>query len=460
MSIDDSLGQVTSPPTSNDPGDSGHGVLPSIPEDEMRRARIAGGMGTMLENIDMVLYSTATAVVFNQLFFPNVSPAIGYIASFGAYAVGFGARPLGGFVFGHFGERLGRKFVMVATLFLMGTATFSMGLLPTYEQVGILAPILLIVLRFIQGFGAGAEMASAVVLLTEFAQKGRRGRTASWVWIGASIGFVIASLLWIGAQRLLSDDALLSWGWRVIFMSSILVTVAAWIIRRTLKESPVFDAVKARRSKEAKAPIADVLAHGRRPLFRVFLMSYGVQTHSYIYNAFVGAYLIGTVGVNKSLIPNMLLLGGLVAAPGCYLVARASDRFGRRSVNIAVMSLLLVFSAPAFLMLRTGVTWLIAIVYIIGFIFAVEGAVAAQAPTYAELFGSRYRFAGVALGRELAAALGGGLAPFICAALLSAFSKSIWPIAIFMMVAAGISLIQLVMLPETVDRDLLTEADA
>ena len=205
--------------------------LVEVPASELRRAKWAGFVGTMLENFDMVIYSTATAIVFNQIFFPNVSPTVGYVASFGAYAVGFMARPLGGLFFSRYGDRLGRKFVMVATLYLMGTATFAMGLLPTYAQVGLLAPILLVACRFVQGFGAGAEMASGVVLLTEFAPRGKRGATTSLVWAGAGVGFVLGALVWILVQQL-PEEALLSYGWRLVFLSSIGVTIAAYIIRR------------------------------------------------------------------------------------------------------------------------------------------------------------------------------------------------------------------------------------
>jgi MFS family permease len=426
---------------------------------DLKRAKWAGFVGTMLENYDMVVYSTATAIVFNQIFFPNVSPVVGYISSFGAYAVGFGARPLGGLFFSRFGDRLGRRFVMVATLYLMGTATFAMGLLPTYEQVGILAPILLVACRFVQGFGAGAEMASGVVLLTEYAPRGRRGATASMVWIGASVGFIAAALVWMLVQQL-SDEALLSYGWRLVFLSSIVVTIAGYIIRRTMKESPVFAEIKERNQEKVNTPLREVFKSGRRPLLAAGLINIGANGHSYIYSAFVGAYLIGTVQVETTLIPQMVLLGGVFAIPGAWMAGRAIDKWGRRPVSLVIMSVLLLFSAPAFMLLNTGNPWLIAIVYIVGFVFAVEGAPAAQSPLFAELFGSRYRYAGVAVAREFSAILGGGIAPIICASLLSIFLNNFWPVAIYMMIIALISVLQLLAIPETRDRDLMTEKDA
>lgn len=430
-----------------------------VPSAELRRAKWAGFVGTLLENFDMVIYSTATAIVFNEVFFPNVSPAVGYVASFGAYAVGFAARPLGGLFFSRFGDRLGRKFVMVATLYLMGSATFAIGLLPTYEQVGLFAPILLVLCRFVQGFGAGAEMASAVVLLTEFSPRGKRGATTSLVWVGASVGFIVAALVWIAVQQL-PQDAMLAYGWRLVFLSSIVVTIAAYVIRRRMQESPVFAEVKAERESEAHSPLREVLVNGRRPLAQVFFINVGSHAHSYIYNAFVGAYLIGTVQVDPTLIPKMVLLGGVFAVPGAWLAGRASDRWGRKPVNIAILAVLLVFSAPAFMLLDSGNIWLISLVYIVGFVFAVEGAIAAQSPMFAELFGSRYRYAGLAVAREFSAIFGGGIAPMICSALLSWYTDSFWPVAIYMMLMAGISIVQGFRIPETRDRDLVTESDA
>lgn len=427
---------------------------------DLRRARWAGFVGTFLENFDMVIYSTATALVFNQVFFPNVDPIIGYISSFGAYAVGFGARPLGGLFFSRFGDRLGRRFVMVATLYLMGTATFAMGLLPTYAQVGLLAPILLVACRFLQGFGAGAEMASGVVLLTEYAPTGRRGRTASMVWVGAAVGFVAAALVWMLVQSLLSKDALLEFGWRIVFLSSIVVTIAAYVIRRTMKESPVFEEVKEQAREQASTPIREVFRNGRRPLLAAGLINIGSNGQSYIYSAFLGAYLVGTVQIDAAIVPLMLLIGGIAAIPGAYLAGRAIDKFGRRPVSIVIMSTLIVFAAPAFLLLNTGNLALIAVCYIVGFVFAVEGAPAAQSPLFAELFGSQYRYAGVAIAREFSAILGGGIAPIVCAWLLAVFSGSFWPIVMYMILIAAISLVTVLRLPETKDRDLLIAKDA
>lgn len=439
-------------------GHTTHGPPATVPQKELRRAGWAGFIGTVLENYDMVVYGVGTAIIFNTLFFPNVSPAVGFIASFGAYAVGFIARPMGGLFFSRYGDKIGRKFVLVATLALMGTATFAMGLLPTYESVGILAPILLTVLRFIQGFGAGAEMASAVVLLAEFAPKGKRGAMTSLVWAGAAVGSVFGSLAWVLVQQLPRED-LESWGWRLVFLSSALVTIAAYLIRRHMKESPVFAELK-REHEESASPVKEVLLKGRRPLRQVFLINMGTHAHSYIYQAFLGTFLISVVNIDKAVIPQLLAMGGLFAIPAALLAGRATDRWGRKPVNVFILAFLFLFSFPAFWLSSTGNIWLIALVYAVGFTFAVEGGIAAQSAMYAELFGSKYRYAGVAIAREFSAILGGGIAPIICSALLAWATNSYWPIAVYMMVIVGISLVQAIKTPETRDRDLTSEENA
>lgn len=426
----------------------------------VRRAAWAGLIGTALEQFDFVIYGTASAIIFNQIFFPNVEPAIGVIASFGAYAVGFGARPLGGLFFSKFGDRLGRKWVMVATLFLMGIATFAIGLLPTYEQVGIAAPLLLVACRFFQGFGAGAEQAGGVVLLTETAAKGRRGRYASLVFVGAAAGTALGAVVWILVQ-LMPEDQLLSYGWRLVFFSSIFVTIAAYVIRRKMDESPVFKELKNEGiAVRQRTPVSDVVKNGRRGLARVFFMNVGANAHSYIFQVFLGSYLITELAVDATFIPKVLLIGALFACVSAVVFGTLSDRFGRRPMYLFATGFLLLFPVPAFLLLNTGSMFLIGLVMVLGFIFAAQGTVGVQAAYFPELFGSRYRYAGVALGREFSSVFGGGIAPLICSALVTAATGAWWPVAVYMMFMMGISFVTALMSPETVDRDLLSEEDA
>ncbi len=425
----------------------------------VRRAAWAGLVGTALEQYDFVIYGTAAAIVFPALFFPDASPAAGVIASFATYAVGFAARPVGGLVFSLVGDRWGRKFVLVTTLFLMGFATLAIGLLPTYSQVGVWAPVLLVACRLLQGLGAGAEQAGGIVLVTETAPVGSRGRLASLVYVGAAAGTALGAAVWLGAQQL-SDDALDSWGWRLVFLSSVFVTIAAYIIRRRLRESPVFQDVRDRIEEVPRVPVTDVLANGKRALARVFFLNIGGNTHSYIYQVFIAAYLVETVGVDDSLIPKVLLAGALAACVSAYVAGLLGDRYGRRPVFLFIAGFLVVFTVPGLALVTTGNTALVYLVVVVGFVFAAYGTVGVQAAWFPELVGSRYRYAGVALGREFSSVVGGGVSPLICSSLIAWASDAWWPVAVYMIALMLVSLLAAVWSPETRDRDLLTEADA
>lgn len=434
--------------------------IPPVDQKNLRRAAWAGGIGTALENFDFTIYGTASAIIFGKIFFPNLDPTVGTIASFGTLFIGFGARPLGGLFFSKYGDRLGRKFVMVATLFLMGVATFAVGLLPTYATVGLWAPVLLLVVRFFQGFGAGAEQASGIVLLTETAPNGQRGRYASLVFVGAAAGAAMAAVVWILVQRM-SDEALLSYGWRLVFFSSIFVTIAAWIIRRKVKESPVFEELKVDGVVEQEvSPVADVWKHGKKHLARIFFMNIGANAHSYIFQVFAGAYLINEIDVDPKWIPKFLLVGAVCACFSAVGFGIMSDRLGRRRMYLYTTGFLFLFVVPAFLLMTTGNLVLICIVIVIGFMVASQGTVGVQAAYFPELFGSRYRYAGVAIGREFSSVFGGGLAPLICSALVQWATGSWWPVAVYMMVIMAITFGTTLFAPETVDRDLLIEEDA
>ncbi|MEU7818579.1 MFS transporter [Pseudonocardia sp. NPDC049154] len=431
---------------------------PSVDPKALRRAAWAGLVGTTLEQYDFVIYGTASALIFSNLFFPNISPAAGILASFSAYAVGFAARPLGGLFFSRFGDRLGRKWVLVATLLLMGGSTLAIGLLPTYAQVGILAPVLLVACRFLQGFGAGAEQSGGATLLTETAGIGRRGRFASLVMTGAALGTALGAVAWILAQ-LLPDDDLMSWGWRLVFLSSLLVTVAALIIRRRLNESPVFQELKEQHA-EPRKPVAETFRHGRRPLVLVTLMTIGVSSQSYTYQVFMASYLVSSVGVDKAFVPKVLLVGAICGGIAAVGFGALSDRFGRKPVYTAILSALVLLPGPSFIALNTGSHVAIVVTIIVGFILACQGATGVTMSYFPELFGNRYRYAGVTLGREFASVLGGGVAPLICAALVSAFSGSWVPVAAYMMLIMILSLIAARFAPETRDRDLTVAEDA
>lgn len=445
----------------NDRADIDDGSGNVVDRRNLRTASWGGLVGTALEQYDFVIYGTATAIVFNRIFFTGASPAVAILAGFATYAVGFAARPLGGIFFSRYGDRIGRKFVLIATLFLMGISTFLIGTLPTFDQVGLLAPGLLVLLRLLQGFGAGAEQAGGVVLLTEVAPVNRRGRYASLVFVGASAGTALGAVVWILAQ-LLPEDQLLSWGWRLVFFSSAFVTLAAYLLRRKLRDAPVFEQAKEEQDKEqerAGDPIRRVFTVGLRPFLRTFALNIGGNAHSYIFQVFMASYLVETVGVNERVVPPALLIGALFGCLSAFVTGSLTDRLGRRPVIIAVASFLVIFPAPAFLMLDTGNTVLVVLVIVLGFIFAAYGTVGSQGAAFAELAGSRYRYAGVALGREFSAVLGGGVAPFISALLVQLVAGWIG-VVIYMMAIMLITLITAIRMPETRGRDLRIEADA
>lgn len=424
----------------------------------VRKAAWAGMVGTTLEQYDFVIYGTASALVFSKLFFPNVSPAVGILASFSAYAVGFLARPLGGLFFSRYGDRLGRKWVLVATLLLMGGSTLLIGLLPTYAMIGIAAPALLVLCRFFQGFGAGAEQAGAATLLTETVGRGRRGRYASLVMVGAAMGTALGAVVWILVQ-LLPDEDLMSWGWRLVFLSSLVVTVVAMVIRRKLDESPVFAELKEAHVAPRK-PASEVFRHGRRPMLLAMFMNVGTSAQSYTFQVFIASYLVTAVGVDKAFVPPVLLIGAICGGIAAFGFGTLSDRVGRKPVYSAILLAIVIMPAPAFIAMNTGNPVAIVVTLIIGFVLAVNGAVGVQMSYFPEMFGNRYRYAGVTMGREFSAALGGGFAPLICAGLIAWFSGSWIPVAIYMSLIALVSLIAARIAPETVDRDLNTPHDA
>lgn len=430
---------------------------PGTRDPQLRRAAWAGLIGTVLEQYDFVIYGTAAAIVFSQLFFPNVSPAVGLLASFSTYAVGFLARPLGGVFFARYGDRLGRKWVLVATLTLMGVATMAIGLLPTYEQVGVLAPILLVLCRIAQGFGTGAEQSGGATFLTESAPPGQRGRYAALVMSGAAIGTALGAVTWTLVQWL-PEDQFMSWGWRAVFLSSIFVTLAAYIIRRRVQESEVFTEVK--KNVAPRAPLADVLRDGKKPMFLALFITVGASVYTYAFQVFAVSYLVTDVGVERSFVLQALFIASLIAAVTAVVFGALSDKFGRRKVYLVLVVTALILTIPLFLMMATGSPALVLLALVLAVAVMSLGLVGPTMSYLPELFGSRYRYAGLTLGRELAAVLGGGIAPLICSALLTYFSGSWWPVAGYLMFMMTLTLVATILAPETKDRDLTATTNA
>lgn len=434
----------------------------------IRNAALAGGVGTMLEQFDFAIYGLAAALVFPAVFFPEADPLAGSLMSFAGFAVGFLARPLGGLVFAHFGEKLGRKWVLVTTLAIMGAATFLIGIIPTYASIGIAAPILLFSLRLFQGLGAGAEQSGSATLLAETARPGSRGRLSSSVMMGAAAGTVLGTLVFSVLQWVMSEETFMAWGWRIVFWFSILITVAAWLIRRHLSESPVFVELKESTSdlKEEAAPLAQAMKFGWKRIAQAAIMNWGPNTNSYTVQTFFVTYVTTQVYLNgtdelfpRSTITDIQLIGAVVGIISAFTWGFISDKYGRKPMYLIIAGIATVMPIVYFNLLDTGVVWMVGLAVALGYVFAAYGNVGVQMSYYPELFGTRYRYAGVTVAREISSLIGGGIAPMICSWLLLQYGTWI-PLAIYMGFTMLCSFLTTLWVPETVDRDLSITTDA
>ena len=415
----------------------------------VNRVVLASFIGTTIEWYDFFLYGTAAALVFNRLFFPTIDPLAGTMAAFATYAVGFFARPLGGIIFGHFGDALGRKSMLVTTLMIMGVATFLIGVLPTYEQAGVWAPVLLVLLRFIQGLGVGGEWGGAVLMAVEHGTAKRRGLRASWVQAGVPAGLLLATLVFNAFSSLPEKD-FLAWGWRVPFLLGLLLLGIGLFIRLAVVESPVFLAMKAARpaAKEARPPILEVLTKYRRNVLLAMGARFAENAFFYIFTVFVLTYATKQLDLPKATILNGVLLGSVVQFICIPCFGALSDHVGRRPVYLGGAIFLALFAFPFFWLVdqkSTVAVWLAIVVGLIGH-SAMYGP---QAAFFSELFGTNVRYSGASLGYQLASPFAGGLAPLIATALLQWSGGRPWPIAVYLVVMALITIVSVWLAKET-----------
>ncbi len=418
----------------------------------IRRVVVASFIGTAIEWYDFFLYGTASALVFNGLFFPNFDPVAGTMAAFATYAVGFFARPLGGVIFGHFGDRVGRKSMLVTTLMIMGLATFCVGLLPTYGQVGMLAPVLLVALRFVQGLGVGGEWGGAVLMVVEHADKKRRGLFASWVQAGVPVGLLLATGVF-GIFSRLPKPAFLAWGWRVPFLLGILLTGIGFFIRMHVRESPLFEQAKSAQPAP-KMPLLEVLRTHRRNVLLTMGARFAENAFFSIFTVWVLTYATQRLGMEWSAVLNGVLLGSAAQLVAIPLFGALSDRVGRRPVYLGGAIFLLTLAFPFFWLVdlkSTPLVWLAIIIGMIGHA-AMYGP---QSAFFSELFGTRTRYTGVSLGYQLAAPFSGGLAPLIASALLSWSGGKPWPIALYLIAMSVVTIISVLLAAETNRQDLV-----
>jgi MHS family metabolite:H+ symporter-like MFS transporter len=438
---------------------------------DLTKAAVSGWLGTAMEFMDFQLYSLAAAIVFNQIFFPDVSPAIALIAAMATYGVGYVARLAGAIYFGRMGDRIGRRRVLFLTIALMGVSTTLIGVLPTYQMVGITAPILLVVLRLVQGFGAGAEIAGATVMLAEYAPVRRRGLVASLVSLGTNSGTLAASALWALLLAVLSEEQLLSWGWRLPFLLSFVLMIFAVWIRTNVKESPVFEAradvvdgVALSRAEVESAEAQPVLQTALKQrkgkaFFLALALRFGQAGNSGLVQTFLVGYIATSLAMDRALPTEAIMWGSIVGFVTVPLVGMLGDRFGRRSMYSALSLLTIAFAFPMMLMITSGSTAALLLGMIAGLNLGVLGLFALESVTMAELFGARTRFTQLALSKEIGGILATAIGPVIAASLTAA-TGSWWPIAAMLIVYSTITLVAARLAPETRGRDLVQLEDA
>jgi MHS family metabolite:H+ symporter-like MFS transporter len=384
---------------------------------DLYRAGWAASLGSALEYYDFALYSLASALIFGPLFFPAQDPTIGLIASFSTYFLGFAVRPVGGIIFGDLGDRLGRKFVLLATIMLMGAASTLIGVLPTYASVGYWAPVMLIVLRLLQGLGAGAEQAGASVLMTEYAPRDRRGFFAAIPFMGIQLGTVAASLIYF-VLLLQIQDVADTWLWRVPFLLSVvLIAVAIWI-RLRLKESPEFTKLEARHQVDER-PLTHLLQNSKKTVLLGMGLRMAENGGSSLYQALAVSYMVSVMGLTGQIGALSLVFAPFVGALVVPLAGMLSDRYGRVIVYRAFAIFQLLIAFPVWWVLSRGDVAASLIVMSIALGVGTWGMFGAQGALLPELFGARHRYIGVALAREVSAVIAGGVAPLIGSALIA-----------------------------------------
>jgi metabolite-proton symporter len=421
----------------------------------LRRAVIASTVGTTIEWYDFLLYSTVTGLVFNKVFFAGSDPWVGTLQAFGVYFVGFVARPIGAAIFGHYGDRIGRKATLIVTLLMTGIATAAVGLVPGYDQIGIWGAVILVILRLIQGIGVGGEWGGSVLLAMEWAQTNKnRGFITSWPQFGGPAGLFLANVAVLFFSWY-SGDQFLNWGWRIPFLISIVMVAVGLWIRLGILETPVFRRILAE-NKVERAPTIEVLKRQPREILLCALLRMAEQTPSFIFNAFVLTYGTLVVGASRDLLLMALVVMtalGFVTVP---IAGALSDRIGRRKVYIGGCIFVAVFTFGYFALLDTKVPELVFLAVALSFI-PVMTMYGPQAALIAEAFTPRLRYSGASLGYQLASIIAGGPAPFVSAWLFSTY-HSAFPIGLYVCVCAAISICAALLLPDQTNKDIAHEA--
>ena len=429
---------------------------------DMRKVALTSLSGTSIEWYDFFLYGTAAAVIFPQAFFPQDLPTmVVLIASFSTFAVGFLARPLGGAIFGHFGDRVGRKKTLVVALMMMGVATTLIGFLPTYQSIGVMAPLLLVVLRFVQGLAIGGQWGGAMLLVTESAPKDQRGWYGAYAQAGAPVGVILANLAFLGVSASLSEADFMDWGWRLPFIASFVLILISMYVQLKLEDTPAFKALAANQAPKdtaqqtvVKSPIVEVL---RRYPKRIVLAAgafLSIQVTFYILIAFVVAYGVNspTVTLSRDMMLTAVLVAAAIMVPSQFYFSGLSDRLGRKTVYRWGAILTGLWGFALFPLIDTGDPILICVAVTMGLVF-LGMQYGPQAAFFTELFSTEVRYSGASLGYQLGAIVGGALAPTIAVLLWNNFG--IFWVSVYIALAAILTLISLSQLTETQGSDLM-----
>jgi len=418
----------------------------------IRRVAIASFIGTTIEWYDFFLYGTASALIFGRLFFPNYDPLTGTLASFGTYAVGFAARPIGGIVCGHYGDKIGRKSMLILTLLIMGIATFLIGCLPTYSQIGIWAPIMLVVLRVAQGFGVGGEWGGAVLMAVEHAPAGRRGFYGSWPQIGVPAGLLLSTVVF-GQIAKLPEEALFGWGWRVAFLLSFILIGVGLFVRLAIVESPLFTRIKEA-GGESRAPILDAVRDHPKSVLLAMGARLAENGAFYLYTVFVLTYATqASIGFSRSTVLAAISIAAVIELFSMPAFGALSDRFGRRPVYLFGAIFTALFAFPFFWMIESSNATLMVLAIVLALVFGHSAMYGPQASFFSELFGTRVRYSGASLGYQLSSVIAGGLSPLIATGLLRRYGTS-WQIALLIVGMGLVTAISVFLAAETAHSEM------
>ncbi|UWC44675.1 MFS transporter [Klebsiella aerogenes] len=431
---------------------------------DLIRAAVSGWLGTALEFMDFQLYSLGAALVFHEIFFPEQSAAMALILAMGTYGAGYIARIVGAFIFGKMGDRIGRKKVLFITITMMGICTTLIGVLPSYAQIGIFAPVLLVTLRIIQGLGAGAEISGAGTMLAEYAPKGKRGIISSLVAMGTNCGTLSATAIWAIMFFLLDREQLIAWGWRIPFLASVVVMIFAIWLRLNLKESPVFEQVNEADKIQAKAAAAQN-TFGAMLKSKSFWLATGLRFgqagNSGLLQTFLAGYLVQTLLFDKAIPTDALMISSVIGFITIPLLGWLSDKVGRRLpyIIVNISAIILAWPMLAIIVDKSYSASTIMLSLIVIHNVAVLGLFALENITMAEMFGSRNRFTRMAISKEAGGLVAVGFGP-VLAGIFCNVTGSWWPIVAMLICYSTIGLISSLLMPEVCDRDLSLDHDA